>query len=211
MSGLTEPCIDIGKICGQSGVNGPGKRFVIWVQGCSLGCEGCINEELRPKGKGTLMKVCDLYELISRAPGIEGVTYSGGEPFEQADGLYHLGRMIKDRGLTLMSYSGYTLDEISRSGNRCKEQLASILDILIDGRYDKNFAVPLLWRGSSNQKVHFLSKRYIAYEQQIDNAVVEMELSVNTVTGNVFMTGNLSHELLGDIKRRMGILGLEMS
>ena len=156
------------------------------------------------------MKVSDLYEVISRTPGIEGVTYSGGEPFEQADGLYHLGRRIKDHGLTLMSYSGYTLEEIRGSDDRFKERLASILDILIDGRYVKSLASPLLWRGSSNQKVHFLSERYETYKDRIDSAVVEMELSVDAVTDEVFMTGNLSRELLDDIRQRMGMLGLVM-
>ena len=210
MLGSTEPCIDIGKISRQSGVNGPGKRFVIWAQGCPFACASCINEELWPKGKGTRMKVSDLYEVISRTPGIEGVTYSGGEPFEQADGLYHLGRRIKDHGLTLMSYSGYTLEEIRGSDDRFKERLASILDILIDGRYVKSLASPLLWRGSSNQKVHFLSERYETYKDRIDSAVVEMELSVDAVTDEVFMTGNLSRELLDDIRQRMGMLGLVM-
>jgi len=81
--------LNVGKIVKRSRVNGPGQRFTIWMQGCTLRCKGCINKELWSKEPNQLIKVSDLFKRILNTPDIEGVTYTGGEPFEQAEALYH--------------------------------------------------------------------------------------------------------------------------
>ena len=103
MSDFNDIALNIGKIAPQSKVNGPGVRFAIWLQGCPLRCEGCINKEFWANEPNQLIRVPDLFKMILDAPNVEGVTYSGGEPFEQAEGLYMLSSLLKARGLSIMA------------------------------------------------------------------------------------------------------------
>lgn len=155
MSNSSDPVLNIGRIVKQSKVNGPGQRFTIWVQGCSLRCKGCINKEFWPKEPNELIKVSDLYNMILDTTDIEGVTYTGGEPFEQAEGLYHLSVLLKTKGYSIMSYSGFTYKELLNSSDKFKKPLLSTLDLLVDGRYDFKKAAPLLWRGAAIKKFIF--------------------------------------------------------
>ena len=147
---------------------GPGARFAIWVQGCTLKCSGCFNPHFWGSQGGTVIKTGSLLEEILKAkeknPEIEGVTFLGGEPFEQAESLAILSQAIQSENLTTMVFSGYTLEELSDTtasehGVR-KEFLASI-DLLVDGRYEKdNVDFERPWVGSKNQKFHFLTDKY---------------------------------------------------
>jgi len=137
MSDFNDIALNIGKIAPQSKVNGPGVRFAIWLQGCPLRCEGCINKEFWANEPNQLIRVPDLFKMILDAPNVEGVTYSGGEPFEQAEGLYMLSSLLKARGLSIMAYSGYNYEELMNSADGSKKQLLSMLDILVDGRYEE--------------------------------------------------------------------------
>ena len=210
MSNSPDVVLNVGKIVRQSKVIGPGKRFVIWLQGCSLRCRGCINQEFWSKEPNQLIPVSDLFNIIFNTPDIEGVTYTGGEPFEQAEGLYHLSILLKDRGLSIMSYSGYTYEELSNSNDRFKKLLFSCLDILIDGRYECENAAPLLWRGSSNQKAYFLSPLYKDYEKLADEYKLQMAFSLEPETNRVSIEGNFSHEILEEIKNRMKLYGINL-
>lgn len=202
--------LNIGKIGRQSRVIGPGKRFVIWLQGCSRGCKECINQEFWSKEPNQLVKVSDLFNMILNTPDIEGVTYSGGEPFEQAEGLYSLSILLKDKGLSMMSYSGYTCEELSNGNDRFKRLLLSCLDILIDGRYECDKSAPLLWRGSSNQKVYFLSPLYRDYAELVDEHKLQMAFSLEPETNRISIEGNFSHEILEEIKNRMKLYGINL-
>ena len=162
----------------QSVANGPGERFVLWVQGCPLHCPSCFNEEYMPFVQRQRMSVDEAAAMILGTPGIEGVTYSGGEPMAQPKGLYHLGRLIKGRGLTLVCYSGYTLDELEAMRNPWVPRLLSCIDILIDGRYEQAQRASLPWRGSRNQRVHFLTNTYRHLEAQVNQAHQELEFIV---------------------------------
>lgn len=144
----------------RSVVNGPGERFVLWVQGCPLHCLGCINPEFWPFGGGKEIAVTDLAARIVATPGIEGVTYTGGEPTCQAKPLAVLSRILRSHGLTILSYSGYTLADLQVASDPAVQELLGELDILIDGPYVSDQAVALPWRGSRNQQVHFLSSVY---------------------------------------------------
>ena len=85
----------IHSIISNSTVNGPGNRFVIWTQGCSLDCLGCWNPETHLFKSGNEYQIQDLFSLIIKETTIEGITISGGEPFDQADELYNLTKEIK--------------------------------------------------------------------------------------------------------------------
>ncbi len=143
---------------------GPGRRFAIWLQGCPLRCPGCCNPEMLPFDAGRLVPVPRLLEAIRRAAesdGIEGVSLLGGEPFAQAEGAAPLAAEVRRRGLTVMVFTGYTLDELHRMPHEAVGQLLQEADVLVDGRYRADLPEKRRrWIGSSNQKVHFLTDRY---------------------------------------------------
>ena len=142
-------------------VEGPGKRFCIWFQGCSHRCEGCYARDTWSFDENQLMRVSDVMELIDYAPGIEGVTILGGEPFDQPEALEELVKEIKLRNLSIIVFTGYTLEEIETSDNICWRNVLNNIDVLIDGLYEaanRSFDIPLI--GSSNQRYYFFTDRY---------------------------------------------------
>ena len=145
------------RMCGiepESIVDGPGFRFVIFVQGCPHHCHGCHNPESWSFDAGYDISVEEVFEQIKAGEGLRGVTFSGGEPFEQVPALLELAKLVKGAGLTLMSYSGYTLDELESRHDPETDELLSMLDILVDGRYDEKLRnLTLIYYGSENQRV----------------------------------------------------------
>jgi len=175
----------IGKFLISTGVNGPGKRFVIWFQGCPFRCKGCFNSEFWDEKGGVLMHIDDVMEHISRAKGIEGVTFTGGEPLMQTEPLLELAKKIKKKGLTIVCYTGYTYEEIISGKVAGAKELLKWFDILIDGLYKEEDKASLLWRGSKNQKVHYLTQRYKYLEplaQKEGFREVELRISNDEIT-----------------------------
>jgi anaerobic ribonucleoside-triphosphate reductase activating protein len=163
----------------RSVVNGPGERFVLWVQGCPFRCPGCFNIDYLQFDGGAEHSIKDLAEVIRGVSGIEGVTFSGGEPMAHAKGLYYLSRRLKTMGKTIFCYTGYSLEELQQKHDPWIDHLISCLDILIDGRYDKTQNVDLSWRGSANQRVHFLSDAYRYLAEEVNHTHREMELIIS--------------------------------
>ena len=145
------------RVCGiepESIVDGPGFRYVLFVQGCPHHCHGCHNPESWAFDAGTEMTVGEIFDQIMENPNLRGVTFSGGEPFEQADALLELAKLCKGAGLTVMSYSGYTLDELEARHDPATDEILSLLDMLVDGRYDESLRnLTLVYCGSENQRV----------------------------------------------------------
>ncbi len=162
----------------RSVVNGPGERFVLWMQGCPFRCPGCFNQDFLPFIERYRMSVEEVAALICQVPDIEGVTYSGGEPMVQAKGLYYLSQFLRAEGLTIVCYSGYTLEELRATHNPWVHSLLGCVDILIDGRYEEAQRANLPWRGSRNQQVHFLTDVYRHLESQVNRPHSEMEFIV---------------------------------
>lgn len=140
--------------------NGPGVRFGVWFQGCDLGCPGCFNPATHPEEARLEMTAAELVDRITAGAGdLEGVTLSGGEPFQQPEGLLELARELRRRTrLSILVFSGYTRLEIEERP-RGREILASI-DVLIDGRYAAPRRLGSGLRGSANQRIHLLTDRY---------------------------------------------------
>jgi len=178
----------IHSIISNSTVNGPGNRFVIWTQGCSLDCLGCWNPETHLFKSGNEYQIQDLFSLIIKETTIEGITISGGEPFDQADELYNLTKEIKENtNLTQIIYSGYTIKEIRVDKN--KQTVLSNIDVLIDGRFNseklsKNYII-----GSINQKHHFLTNRYSLNDFRNTNGIEYHFESNGTTTLTGFPIG----------------------
>jgi anaerobic ribonucleoside-triphosphate reductase activating protein len=142
----------------RSAVNGPGERFVVWVQGCSLACPGCWNPDTWAFRRHDVREVDDLVETILATEAIEGVTFTGGEPFAQARALAEVARQVRGAGLSVVVFTGYELDELTHHRHR---ELLAQSDVVIAGRYvEAQRAVGLPWRGSVNQQIHFLTERY---------------------------------------------------
>lgn len=146
----------IAGIVRESIVDGPGMRFVVFVQGCPHHCQGCHNPQSHPFEGGSLQSVGRLLEEISRDPLIHGVTFSGGEPFCQPGALAVLGRRVKERGLHLMVYTGYLFEELLEMGREQPEilELLQQCDVLVDGPFVlSRRSLTLHFRGSSNQRI----------------------------------------------------------
>ena len=137
-------------------VDGPGLRFVVFTQGCPHHCEGCHNPETHDFSGGKLTDTDKLYEQCVENPLTSGVTFSGGEPFCQAEALYELGSRLKQRGLHLMAYSGWTFEELQKKSEHEEYvgKMLSILDVLVDGRFElPKRSLMLKYRGSENQRI----------------------------------------------------------
>ncbi|NLU51740.1 MAG: anaerobic ribonucleoside-triphosphate reductase activating protein [Clostridiaceae bacterium] len=148
--------VRIAGIIGESIVDGPGIRFVVFAQGCKHNCPGCHNPQTHSFIGGKLVSIDSIIEEIKKNPLLDGVTLSGGEPFEQAEVLAELARKVKEMGLNVMTYTGYTFEElISESGkDKGWDKLLCETDILVDGRFEIDKKSLLLkFRGSSNQRI----------------------------------------------------------
>ncbi|MEU1684784.1 4Fe-4S single cluster domain-containing protein [Micromonospora sp. NPDC005707] len=154
--------LEISRVADRTAVLGPGLRAVVWVRGCPLRCPGCLAPEDLPFTGGTTRTVGDLAGWLSGLPPeVTGVTFSGGEPMAQAAGLSALvARIRTDRDWSVMSFSGWTVEHLRRHGDPDQLRLLSQLDILVDGPYVAARHADLRWRGSANQRVHFLTDRH---------------------------------------------------
>lgn len=161
--------MNIANIQTQSNIYGPGTRFVIWVQGCSLRCPGCWNRQMWDSTPKVLYSIEELLEQINNTSDIEGLTILGGEPFEQYEEVLDLCFGVQHLGLSIMLFTGYEMEELK---DRSQTEILEIVDILITGRYDKNLRTTQhQWIGSTNQTIHFLSDRYADYTIQNANYV----------------------------------------
>ena len=146
--------IDISGYAPNSITDGPGLRFGVFCQGCNHHCPGCHNPETHEFGVGTKVDVEDIYKMIKKDPIVRGVPFSGGEPFDQAEGFYHLAKLLKADGYELAAYSGYTYEQLTRNTEDYKYKLLSLLDILVDGPFVlAKRSLSAGFRGSTNQRV----------------------------------------------------------
>jgi anaerobic ribonucleoside-triphosphate reductase activating protein len=146
----------------RSAVNGPGIRAVVWVQGCPFRCEGCFNETFQPFSPAMQVTVSELAKTILSLPGIDGVTFSGGEPFAQAGPLALLGELLRTAGLSMVTYTGYTADQLARGDDPAWPALLAATDLLIAGPYIAALSRPDPLKGSANQQVIPLGTRLVS-------------------------------------------------
>lgn len=170
----------------RSRANGPGVRFVIWLQGCTLGCPGCFNP-LTHAAEGPTTPVVDLAAQLAAANGpgkmLDGLSLSGGEPMQQPAVALALLRTARALGMSTLMFSGYTIDEI-RAIPEGRDVLAQ-LDVLIDGRYVSTERLATGLRGSANQRIQLLTDRYTLAQVEA-TPVAEIRIGP---TGELALTG----------------------
>ncbi len=151
----------VGRILSPVHSLGPGERVCLWTQGCSKKCDGCISTDLQGSVGARLEaeRLAEILIQLARKGGCAGLTVSGGDPFEQADELLCLLKLVRAEFRDILVYTGYVLGEIEKgiageSGIKCLDYI----DVLIDGRYIKAKNHPdCTLRGSSNQVIHFFN------------------------------------------------------
>ena len=167
---------------------GPGKRYALWFQGCPLRCPGCCNPEFIPFEGGQTRALDAVLAELDAVDGIEGITLLGGEPLAHAAGAAALAVVARERGLTVMVFTGYTLDEARAMRNADVDRLIGLTDILVDGPYVRELPdTSRRWIGSTNQKVHFLTDHYRADDPcWRERNTLEIRVRGNEVSVNGF-------------------------
>ena len=191
----------------QTQAEGPGNRFALWVQGCSLRCPGCCNPEFFKFGGGEVVEPEQLASRVLDTPAIEGVSILGGEPFDQAKALLPFIQRVREAKLSVMVYSGYRLAELNAKPDPAVHHILAQIDLLVDGRFDRNQPESSRrWIGSANQQLHFLSDRYHVLDPQFwSENTLEIRFDGATVTVNGWPLGT---SILQPKPRRRGILSV---
>lgn len=148
--------IRLSGIAFESLVNGPGIRRVLFSQGCKHNCKGCFNPDTHSKNGGKLIDMKEIIDDINNNSLLRGVTFSGGDPWEQADKFSYIAQKTKKSGFDIWCYTGYTYEFILENvEKRCGwKQLLNSIDVLIDGKFEQDKYSPnLKYKGSSNQRI----------------------------------------------------------
>lgn len=140
-------------------VDGPGLRCAVFTQGCTHACPGCHNPGSHDPNGGQLRSIAELVDQIAANPLVQGVTLSGGDPFDQLDESAELARQLKQRGLDLWVYTGYRYEDLVQWTNPAAATLLACGTVLVDGPFVQDLqSYDLKWRGSSNQRLIDLNK-----------------------------------------------------
>lgn len=182
-----EPLINLAGPMQVSEVNGPGTRLVIWVQGCTLNCPGCFNQEFLNHDARNVRNVVEfaeeILEILTKEK-LEGITLTGGEPFEQASVCAHLLKAVKTAGYSTVVFTGYDLEELQAPPT---DALLAEADILIAGRFKGITEGTVTWYSNPNKQVHYLSQRYT--RQLVETHQVESDVTVVDGNLDVAVTG----------------------
>src|SRR5689334_19425061 len=150
--------LNIANIAARTGALGPGTRAAIWVQGCPLNCPGCLAPNWIPFVPATQLTPTELLERLD-LDGITGMTFSGGEPMEQAAGLAALIRLARQKkDLDLICFTGYRYERLLKNPpNHGVGDLLAQVDVLVDGPFIQSLNDSVGLRGSSNQRIIHLT------------------------------------------------------
>lgn len=176
------------RLCTES--EGPGRRIAIWVQGCERRCPGCCNLDMQEIRKNIIVDTKELIELIQKSmvsDEIEGLSFIGGEPMLQAEGLSEIAKWAHSVGLTVLVFTGYLYNELVEMNNKSVDELLSNIDLIVDGPYlQELYDNERDWIGSKNQKIHFLTQ---AYEPGIEFEKQEHQMEVLVSENDILVNG----------------------
>ncbi len=168
--------IKVAGIVKESIVDGPGIRYVVFAQGCRHNCQGCHNPETHSFNGGSFVEIDELISQMKKNPLIDGITLSGGEPFEQAEAFGELAMKAKKHGYNVMTYTGHTYEHIQKNKDKINGwgKLLNWTDILVDGKFEiSKKSMMLKFRGSYNQRLIDVKQSMVMDEiiqhEHIDN------------------------------------------
>lgn len=176
---LERTLLNVAATCVVDDVLGPGRRAVVWVQGCPFRCSGCLAPDWIPDVPARLVDIEKLIGELLADPAVSGLTFSGGEPMAQAAGLASLAEIARShRDLTVVCFTGFKIEQLVTQPARA---LLGQVDVLIDGRYVRTLDNGRGLRGSTNQRVHRLTTRIGPREYDFENRprTAEIRLSGN--------------------------------
>lgn len=146
--------IRIAGIAEDSIVDGPGLRMTVFVQGCPHHCPGCHNPETHDYTGGTEIEVDEIVKQYLGNPLLDGITLSGGEPFDQPEACAELLSKVYHKCGSVWCYTGYTFDYLLTRTDFLSSFLLESIDVLVDGPYiESRRTLELPWRGSRNQRL----------------------------------------------------------
>jgi anaerobic ribonucleoside-triphosphate reductase activating protein len=186
---MLDTVLSVAQIVPATEAEGPGLRFALWFQGCPLRCPGCCNPEMLPFSGGTPTTVREVLARLdeAREQGVEGITLLGGEPLAHAAGGAILAREARDRRLSVMVFSGHTVEEARAKADPAVDRLLSLTDLLVDGPYVRELPDSTRrWVGSTNQGIHFLTDRYEFDSRWRKSNTLEIRLENGMLTVNGF-------------------------
>lgn len=202
VSSIINSSLNVHKILDVTEVEGPGKRFCIWVQGCSVRCKGCAVPWTWNPTQGTKMSVSSLIERVKQSiqeNGITGVTILGGEPFDQADALAPFLEAVQNLNLNVLAFSGYYYEQLLQRG--VNPEIFDYIDLLIEGPFDQqHLDLSRPWVGSSNQKYRFLSDLWD--ESMLTMYSNKVEVRVNA-DGTIDINGMIDAESLLELQKQI--------
>lgn len=172
----------IHKIIEGTTVNGPGLRLGVWVQGCKRNCLGCFNEEVCTANGGTQMTIEQIVKLLDKQ-NYDGITVSGGEPFDQESELALLLKEVKAKGKNTLVFTGYIYDEVYTT------ESIKYCDYLIDGPFIKDIPPICKYTGSGNQRFLRLENGLIAEDLTIKYRGADDSEIIISADGTILVTG----------------------
>lgn len=174
---------------------GPGNRLLVFLQGCSIHCEGCINKHLWDFDGGKPTSTKEIVDIIT-ANNLEGITLHGGEPLDQAAGLLEIVKELKKLGKTIILFTGYTKKELDKT----KQNVWNLSDMVVAGRFQLSKRnVYLQFRGSINQKVHRHKGNYKNYKIKDGSTAAIITMDED---GNMDINGFLTDEIAELTKKK---------
>lgn len=155
--------IRISGIIEDSIVDGEGLRYVVFLQGCKHACHGCQNMHTWDFNGGNEIDTTEVYQAVLDNKLLSGLTLSGGDPFFQASNLLHLCKALKEKGVNIWAYTGFSFDDFLnfRKGCKCDEkveapmiELLNYIDVVVDGKFIESLkTLEKPYAGSSNQRI----------------------------------------------------------
>lgn len=184
-------------------VLGPGDRNVIWFHGCSRCCPNCIASTMNKTADYEQLSPAELADWVQSNAGIEGITLSGGEPLQQPiEKLTEFLTLVtRNTNLSVLCYTGYLFEDIL--ADKKYNAVLPLIDVLIDGEYRQEEDFGQRWRGSANQRFHFLTDRYRNQQEEWNNAFeqqIEIELDIN---GKLLISGVPSKDFIKNLSEHL--------
>lgn len=185
-------CLNLASRLPCTEAEGPGRRAALWVQGCNKRCPGCCNPAYLQLAERELVSASSVLEWLENSHyvhDLEGITFLGGEPMLQAQGLAVVAQGAQSLGLSVMVFSGYTVKELDELCLPGVDRLLRYTDVLVDGPYESKLQENnRQWVGSTNQRFHYLTNRYDRTIEVRENVERVIELHCN-FDGSVFLNG----------------------